>query len=52
MLLEPLQIVYTMVTTLAEGLFGVVIPALNRTIDRNTYYPIRSELPATWARHL
>ena len=46
---EPLQFVYTMVTTVAEGQFSVTIPAPNRTVDPNNYYPYRSELPAIWA---
>ena len=46
---EPLQFVYTMVTTLAEGQFSVIIPAPNRIMDPNNYYPPRSELPAIWA---
>ena len=46
---EPLQFVYTMVTTLAEGRFSVIIPAPNRIVDPNNYYPPRSELPAIWA---
>ena len=48
---EPLQLplVTTMVTTLAEGRFDVVIPAPKRSIDPNTYHPLRSELPAAWA---
>ena len=46
---EPLQFVYTMVTTIAEGRFNVVIPAPNRVIDPNNYYVSRSELPAVWA---
>ena len=46
---EPLQFVYTMVTTIAEGRFSVIIPAPNRTMDPNNYYPSRSELPAIWA---
>ena len=45
---EPLQFVYTMVTSLAEGRFNVVIPALNRYVNPNNYYPLRSELPAVW----
>ena len=45
---EPLQFVYTMVTLLLEGRFDEVIPALKRTIDPYTYYPLRSELPAVW----
>ena len=45
---EPLQFVYTMVTTIAEGRFSVIIPAPNRTVDPNNYYPYRSELPAIW----
>ena len=39
---EPLQFEYTMVTTIAEGRFSVIIPALNRTVDPNNYYPSRS----------
>ena len=46
---KPLQFVYTMVTTIAEGRFSVIIPAPNRTVDPNNYYPSRSELPAIWA---
>ena len=46
---EPLQFVYTMVTTIAEGRFNVIIPAPNRVVDPNIYYPSRSELPAVWA---
>ena len=46
---EPLQFVNTMVTTIAEGRFNVIIPAPNRVIDPNNYYPSRSELPAVWA---
>ena len=46
---EPLQFVYTMVTTIAEGQFSVIIPAPNRTVDPNNYYPSRSEHPAIWA---
>ena len=46
---EPLQFVYTMVTTITEGQFSVIIPAPNRTVDPNNYYPSRSELPAIWA---
>ena len=46
---EPLQFVYTMVTTIAEGRFSVIIPAPNRTVEPNNYYPSRSELPAIWA---
>ena len=45
---EPLQFVYTMVTTIAEGRFNVIIPAPNRIVDPNNYYPSRSELPAVW----
>ena len=45
---EPLQFVYTMVTTLAEGRFTVIIPAPNRIVDPNNYYPPRSELLAIW----
>ena len=46
---EPLQFVYTMVTTLAEGRFNVIIPTPNRIVDPNNYYPLHSELPAVWA---
>ena len=46
---EPLQFVYTMVTTIAEGRFSVIIPAPNRTVDPNNYYPPRSEIHAIWA---
>ena len=46
---EPLQFVYTMITTLAEGQFNVIIPAPKRIVDPNNYYPPRSELPAIWA---
>ena len=45
---EPLQFVYTMVTTIAEGRLNVIIPAPNRVVDPNNY-PSRSELPAVWA---
>ena len=45
---EPLQFVYTMVTTLAEGRFNVIIPAPNRMVYPNNYYPPRSELPVIW----
>ena len=48
-LLEPCQFVYTMVTILAEGQFNVILPAQNRIVDPNNYYPLRSELPAAWA---
>ena len=34
---EPLQFVYTMVTTLAEGRFNVIIPAPNRVVDPDNY---------------
>ena len=46
---EPLQFVYTMVTTISEGRFNVIIPAPNRVVDPDNYYPSRSELPAIWA---
>ena len=46
---EPLHFVYTMVTTLAEGRFNVIIPAPNRIVDPNNCYPLRLELPAVWA---
>ena len=46
---KPLQFVYTMVTTISEGRFNVIIPAPNRVVDPNNYYPSRSELPAVWA---
>ena len=45
---EPFQFVYTMVTTLAEGRLNVIIPAPNRIVDPNNYYPLRSEFPAVW----
>ena len=35
---EALQFVYTMVTTLTEGRFSVIIPAPNRIVDPNNYY--------------
>ena len=46
---EALQCVHTMVTTSAEGRINVIIPAPNRMVDPNNYYPPRSELPAIWA---
>ena len=46
---EPLQFAYTMVTTIAVGRFNVIIPAPNRVVDPDNYYPSRSELPAVWA---
>ena len=46
---EPLQFVYTMVTSLAEGRFNLIIPAPNRIVGPNNYYPLPSELPAVWA---
>ena len=46
---EHLQFVYTMLATLGEGRFGVIIPAPNRIVDPNNYYPPRSEIPAIWA---
>ena len=46
---EPLQFVYTMITTLAEGQFNVIIPAPNRIVDPNNYYSLSYELPAVWA---
>ena len=46
---EPLQFEYTMVTTIAEGRFNVIIPAPNRVVDPDNYYPSRPELPAVWA---
>ena len=46
---EPLQFVYKMVTTIAEGRFSVIIPVPNRTVEPNNYYPSRCELPAIWA---
>ena len=45
---EPLQFVYTMVATLVEGRFSVIISAPNRTVDPNNYYPSRSELSTIW----
>ena len=38
-----------MVATITEGQFSVIIPAPNRAVDPNNYYPSRSELPAIWA---
>ena len=46
---EPLQFVYTMVKTIAEGRFKVIIPAPNRVVDPDNFYPSRSELHAVWA---
>ena len=46
---EPLQLLYTMVTTLAEGRFNVIIPTPNKIVDPNNFYPLRLELPAAWA---
>ena len=46
---EPLQFVYTMVSTLAAGRFNVIIPTQNRIVAPNNYYPLRSELPAVGA---
>ena len=46
---EPLQFMYTMVTTIAEGRFNVMFPAPNRVVDPDNFYPSRSELPAFWA---
>ena len=46
---ESIQFVYTMVTTIAEEQFDVVIPVPNKSVDLNTYYSLRSELPAVWA---
>ena len=44
---ETLQFVYTMVTTLAEGRFSVIIPAPNRMVDPNNYYTtVLSFLPS------
>ena len=43
---ESLQFVYTMVTSIAEGRFDVIIPAPNSFVDHNTYYPLRPELSA------
>ena len=45
-LTEPLQFVYTTVTNLAERRFSVILPAPNRIVDPNNYYPHHSELPA------
>ena len=42
---EPLQFVYTMITTLAERQFSVIKPAPNRIVHPNNYDPSRSELP-------
>ena len=38
-----------MATKIAEGRFDVIIPALNRFVDHDNYYPLRSELPAVLA---
>ena len=46
---EPLQFVCRTVTPLAEGRFNVIIPASNRIVDPNNYYPLCSKLPAVWA---
>ena len=46
---EPLQFVHTMVTTLAGGRFSVIIPAPNKMVDPNNYYPPHCELPAICA---
>ena len=46
---EPLQFVYTMVTMIAEGRFSVIVPAPDRTVDPNNYFPSRFELPVIWA---
>ena len=46
---EPLQFVYTMGTTLAEGRFDLIIPAPNRSVNHNFYCLRSSELPAVWA---
>ena len=43
---EPLQFLYTMVTKIAEGRIDVIIPAPNRSVDHDNYYPLRSEHPA------
>ena len=45
---ETLQFVYLMVTKIAEGRFDLIIPAPNRSVDHDNYYPLRSELPAVW----
>ena len=45
---ELLQFADTMVTTIAEGRFDVIIPAPIRSVDHENYYPHRSELPAVW----
>ena len=34
---EPLKFVYTMITTLEEGRFSVIIPAPNRMVDPNNF---------------
>ena len=34
---EPLLFVYTIVTTIAEGRFNVIIPAPNRMVDPHNY---------------
>ena len=40
---EPLQFVYALDVLLAERQFDVMIPAPNRQVDPNLYYPFRSE---------
>ena len=44
-----IAILYTRATTLAEGQIDVMIPAFNRSIDPNIYYPLHLKLPAVWS---
>ena len=48
---EPLQIVYTMVTTISRGTIqrDHIRAEQNRIVDPKNYYLLRSELPAVWA---
>ena len=46
---EPLPFVYAMVILHAEGQFNVVIPAPNRQVDPNLYFPFQSELLVVWS---
>ena len=46
---EALQFVFVMVILFAEGRFDVVMPARNRKVDANRFYPSRSEHPAVWS---
>ena len=46
---RTITVCVTMVTTIAEGQFDVIIPAPNRSFDHDNNYPLRSKLPAVWA---